>query len=120
LATLRAAASFADDELVAGGGVFAHHAFVVGVAHVLGGFVLNVTARFSGFERLVDAADPLLLEGHRVDGRHFGLGLRQRQAGSCQCQGRSQGKQGTSFQGRDQHVLFSRCKCKKTTIGRQG
>src|SRR3989344_647355 len=66
----------AQDELVAAGGVFAHHALVVGVAHILAGLVFDLATCFGGFQGLVDAADPLLLEGHRVDRRDLELGLR--------------------------------------------
>jgi hypothetical protein len=65
------------------GGVLAHHAFVVGVADVLGGLVFDLAARFGRLQRLVDAAHPLLLEGHGVHRRHLQLGLRQRQAGGA-------------------------------------
>ncbi|MPN11715.1 hypothetical protein SDC9_159023 [bioreactor metagenome] len=57
----------AEDELRAAVGVFAHHAFVVGIGDVFGGLVFDLAARLGGLQRQVDAADPLLLEGHGVD-----------------------------------------------------
>src|SRR6218665_198835 len=69
--------ALADDELVAAGGVFAQHALVIGVGDILAGPVVDLAARLRRFQRLVDAADPLLLERHRVDRRHAQLGLRR-------------------------------------------
>ena len=67
----------AQDQLVAAGGVLAHDALVVGVTDVFAGLVFDLAACFGGLQRLVDAADPLLFERHRVDRRDLELGLRQ-------------------------------------------
>ena len=82
----------AHDELAAAGGVFAHHALVVGIAHVLAGLVFDLATRLRGLERLVQAAGPLLLEGHGVDTGDLEFGLGQCQAGGQggECGGKSQ------------------------------
>ena len=71
----------AQDQLVAAGGVFAHHALVVGVADVFAGLVFDLAACFGGLQGLVDAADPLLFKRHCVDRRDLELGLREGQRG---------------------------------------
>jgi hypothetical protein len=82
---LRAAASTANDSptisVLPFGGVLAHHALVVGVGDVLAEHVLDLAARLGGLQRLVDAADPLLLDRHGVDGGDLELGLGQRVRG---------------------------------------
>ncbi|MNT10405.1 hypothetical protein D3C72_1452350 [compost metagenome] len=70
----------AQDQLVAARGVLAHHALVVGIAHVLGRLVFDLPTCLGRLQRLVDAAHPLLLERHRVHGSHLELGLRERKA----------------------------------------
>jgi hypothetical protein len=91
LATLRAAASTAndspDDQRVAAGRVFAHHPFVVGVGDVLGRLVFDLAARLGRIQRLVQAADPLLLEGHGVDSGDLELGLGEGESGNEQDKG---------------------------------
>ena len=85
----------AHDELVAGLGILAHHPLVVGVGDVLGPVVGDLAARLGGLERLVDPADPLLLDRHGVDrgdlelwscGRAPSLGEPDR----AECHGRDQ------------------------------
>jgi hypothetical protein len=88
LATLRAAASTAKDSptiSVLPLGVLAHHALVVGVGDVLAEHVLDLAARHGGLQRLVDAADPLLLDRHGVDRGDLELGLGEGGAGELSC-----------------------------------
>jgi hypothetical protein len=67
------AEDFTDDQIVALLGIFAHHALIVGVGDVLGIDVLDLAAILGGVQRLVDPADPLLLDRHGVDGRDLDL-----------------------------------------------
>jgi hypothetical protein len=66
----------ADDEGVALLRVFAQHALVVRVGHLLGEHVLDLAAVLGGVERLVDAAHPLLLDRYGVNRRDLDLVLR--------------------------------------------
>ena len=59
---------FADDELVARLAIFAHHPLIVGIGDLLGECIFDVAALLGGERRLVDAAHPLLLDRHRIDG----------------------------------------------------
>ena len=80
-----------DDELVAARCVFAHHAFEVGVGDVLRRLVFDLATCLGGLQRLVQAADPLLLEGRGVDPRDLEFGLREGHAGAPCCHGDGQG-----------------------------
>ena len=62
------AEGLADDQVVALLGIFAHDALIVGVGDILGIDIVDVAALLGGVERLVDAADPLLLDRDGVDG----------------------------------------------------
>ena len=65
------AEDLADDEAVAGLGIFPHHPVVVGIRDVLGEDVFDVPAFGRGIGGLVDAADPLLLHRDGIDRRHL-------------------------------------------------
>jgi hypothetical protein len=62
---------FADDQVVAGFGIFAHDALIIIVRGVFGEHILDIAARDGGVGGLVDAADPLLFHRHGVDRRDF-------------------------------------------------
>jgi hypothetical protein len=59
---------FAEDQLVACLTIFAHHALIVGVGGVFGKDIFDVATFLGSIRRLVDAAHPLLLHRHRIDG----------------------------------------------------
>jgi hypothetical protein len=58
-------------------GILAHDARVVGVGHVLGEGVFDLARGLRGLGGDVDAADPLLFHGHRVDARDLERRLRR-------------------------------------------
>jgi hypothetical protein len=73
----------ADDELVAGLAIFAHHALVVAVGDVFGKHIVDVAAVLGGVGGLVDAAHPLLLDGHGVDRGDLDRLLGEQPGGHC-------------------------------------
>jgi hypothetical protein len=93
----------ADDELVATGRVLAHDALVVGVGDVLGRLVVDLAARLGGLQRLVDAAHPLLLERHRVDGGDLELRLGQGDARGGEPERGGQDESGSTGRIRGRH-----------------
>ena len=76
---------FAHDQSVARRGVLTHHALVICVGDVLGGFVFDIATRFGGFQRFMNAASPLLLKRYGVDTRNLGFGLRPGNARHSDC-----------------------------------
>ena len=79
------AEDLADDQLVAGLAIFAHDALIVGVGDVFGEDIFDVAAVLGGVGGLVDAAHPLLLDRHRVDGRDLQLLLREEARRAARC-----------------------------------